>query len=224
MKLLATIIIIATAALPASARVISWFNAEGDVLAQSDATMINATYTFEIGSFGSFTPLASNLSDWQANWKVFDRAVSGDGWNATTGYFTSSAEILASGLSSAGFDARPFSTGETAFLWVYNSLDLLPSSEWALVRDSSNVALSPSWSIPVSDAGNPSSLDWDLLEADTAVWGGVNGARGGGSYDAIPGLTLSDVWLQTSPVPEPGSALLVLIATAACLRRRRAKS
>ncbi len=164
----------------ASARTISWFNAEGDVLVSSGGnSTLDASFTFEIGSFGTFIPTDLNLDQWAANWKVFDRAVSGDGWNSTTGYFTSSAQFQSNGQSNAGFSSATFTAGEIAYLWVYNSLDLLPSTEWALVRDSTN-DVSSSWVIPTSDINNPNSIDWDLLEANSAVFGQINGAVGAG--------------------------------------------
>jgi hypothetical protein len=76
--------------------------------------------------------------------------------------------------------------------------------------------------IPTPDAGNPNSLDWDLLEANTAVIGQVNGAFGAGSFTPIVNPGGGVAWLQTAAVPEPGSALMVLIASAGWLRRRRA--
>ncbi len=205
----------------ASARTISWFNAEGDVLVSSGgSSTLDASFTFEIGTFGTFIPTDLNLDQWAANWKVFDRAVSGDGWNGTTDYYTSSAEFLSSGLSSSGISAATFTAGETAYLWVYNALDLVPTSEWALVRDVTSGS-SPAWVIPTADAGNPNSLDWDLLEANTAVFGQVNGFVGAGSFNPIGDPGGGVAWLQTAAVPEPGSALMVLIAAFSIFGRRR---
>jgi hypothetical protein len=102
--------------LPASARTISWFNAEGDVLSNAGgSSTLDASFTFEIGTFGTFIPTDLNLDQWAANWKVFDRAVSGDGWNGTTDYYTSSAEFLSSGQSSSGISSATFTAGETAY-------------------------------------------------------------------------------------------------------------
>lgn len=207
--------------LPASARTISWFNAEGDVLSNAGgSSTLDASFTFEIGTFGTFIPTDLNLDQWAANWKVFDRAVSGDGWNGTTDYYTSSAEFLSSGLSSSGISSATFTAGETAYLWVYNALDLVPTSEWALVRDATSGS-SPAWVIPTADAGNPNSLDWDLLEANTAVFGQVNGFVGAGSFNPIGDPGGGVAWLQTAAVPEPGSALMVLIAAFSIFGRRR---
>lgn len=222
MKLQLLIVAILTSlAWPVSARTISWFNAQGDLLVSSGGlSTLDATFSFEIGTFGTFTPTDLNLDQWAAHWKVFDRAVNGDGWNGTIDYYTRSVDFLSSGLSSRGISSVTFVAGETAYLWVYNSLDLVPTSEWALVRDATNDA-SIAWDIPTADAGNPNSLDWDLLEANSAVFGLVNGAVGGGSFTPMGDPGGGVAWLQTAPVPEPGSALMVLIASVVWVRYRR---
>lgn len=207
---------------PATARTISWFNAEGDLLSTADGTStLDASFTFEIGTFGSFIPTDLNLGEWSTYWKVFDRAVSGDGYNPTTDYFTSSATLQSTGLSiSNTFSSiSTFGTGELAYLWVYNSLDLMPGSEWALVRDTSNDSTS-SWVMPTSDVGNPNSLDWDMFNADSAIVGQVNGFMGGGLYTPTS-PPFGVAFLQTAAVPEPGSALLLIAAGMLFGRRRR---
>jgi hypothetical protein len=220
MKRQLTFLFLLIMALPAAARTISWFNAEGDVLAAADgSSTLDASFTFEIGTFGnSFIPTDQNLHEWSTYWKVFDRAVTGDGYNPTTDYFTSNATLQSNGQSSAGFGTSTFATDEVAYLWVYNSLNLLPSSEWALVRDSSNDSTS-AWAMPVSDVGNPSSLDWDLFNADSSVFGQVNGFMGGGIYTPIS-EPLGVAWLQTAAVPEPSSAMFLILTATLAMRRR----
>ena len=199
------------------ARTISWFNAPGDVMVDASSNSLGAAITFELGTFGSFIPTDLNLDQWAANWRVFDRAVTGDGWNAGTQFLTSTAQFRADGTSSFG-GVETFMMGEAMYLWAYSSLDLLPTSQWALVRDASAGVGSPVWTLPASDTLNPTSIDWDLFEADTAIIGGVNGVFGGGTYDtlAAPGFVL-----QLAAVPEPGSALLLAAALTLGLRRRR---
>jgi hypothetical protein len=200
-----------------SARTISWFNAPGDVMVDASNNTLGAAITFEIGTFGSFIPTDLNLDLWAANWKVFDRAVTGDGWNSGSQYLTSSAQFRADGTSSFG-GVETFMMADTMYLWAYSSQDLLPTSQWALVRDATTGSGSPAWTLPTSDTLNPNSIDWDLIQADTAIIGGVNGVYGGGSYDT---LAASGFVLQLATVPEPGSALLLVAALAVRLRRRR---
>jgi MYXO-CTERM domain-containing protein len=199
------------------ARTISWFNAPGDVMVDASNNALGADITFEIGTFGAFVPTAVNLDEWAANWKVFDRAVSGDGWNLGTQFLTSSAQFRADGTSSY-VGVETFMMGDVMYLWAYTAQDLLPTSQWALVRDDSTGPGSPAWTLPASDTLNPTSIDWDLIQADTAIFGGVNGTYGGGDYIVMadPGFVL-----QLATVPEPGGAFLAVLGLLFLVRRRR---
>jgi len=160
-------------------------------LLDSSGTPLDASYSFEIGSFGSFTPTMGNIADWQANWKVFDRSYDptpadpndGDpfGWNP--GLFFVGVETHNALGGSDSPDANPadvFGVGEVAYLWAYNSKSIVPGSD-------------------------PDSA-WSLATADTAIIGSVN-----------PSPVLA---LQTAPVPEPSSAFLLFAAAATHLIRR----
>ncbi|MES2595907.1 MAG: PEP-CTERM sorting domain-containing protein [Verrucomicrobiota bacterium] len=210
---------------PALGTSISWLDAEGDVLVNPTGTALDSSFIFEIGTFGSFVPTDANLDQWAANWKVFDRAVAGDGWNPALGYFTSNAQLsetVTPGVGQSSFSAETFQSGEVAYLWVYNALDLEPTSQWALVRDSTNNgALSPSWLMPTADDNAFDSIDWDLLQADQAILGMVNGVQGGGDYTPISNPGGGVAWLQLAAVPEPGSCLLLGVAGLLGLWRRR---
>lgn len=205
--------------LPASltARTINWFDADGDVLVDASNQVLTSSFIFELGSFGAFTPTTSNLDQWQANWKVFDRAVDGDGWNAGNSFFTSSAVFQEDGTSSFGGPSI-FSAGETMYLWVFNSQVFDFGSQWALVRDASAGVGSPAWLLPSSDPMNPTPVEWDVIEADSVVVGAVNGITGGGEIyvEADPGFVL-----QLAAVPEPGTPVLLLLGFSWLARRRR---
>lgn len=182
-------------------------------LLNSTGAPLDASYSFEIGSFGSlFTPTMGNIADWQANWKVFDRSYDptpadpndGDpfGWNP--GLFFVGVETLNALGGSDSPDANPadvFGVGEVAYVWAYNSKNIVPGTEWALAMDSNNSPTSWRFAAPT----DPDSA-WSLATVNTAIIGSVN-----------PSPLLA---LQTAPVPEPSSAFLLFAAAATHLIRR----
>lgn len=210
--------------MPAKSRcsTLQWGSSFNDTLLTSTGQTLDASFLFEIGAFANgFVPTYENTSLWQANWKVFDQAVApaGSGWNVSQQFFVGTAEHLPNGTSDslAASPLSVFGQGETAYLWVYNSKAIVPGSEWALVTDSSllgNVA-NP-WVFPDPNDPVGTSYNWQLLDADTAIIGGVNGLQGAGTYSIDPGVFS----LQTHVVPEPGSSVLVLLALVAGLMRR----
>ncbi|MDZ4405379.1 PEP-CTERM sorting domain-containing protein [Prosthecobacter sp.] len=201
----------------AHASTIFWGSQFNDLLFDSNGQPLDTSYSFEIGSFGSFVPTYQNVDQWEANWKVFDRAFDPDanGWNAAEQFFVGTVNHNLAGGSDSP-DANPadvFAQDEVAYLWVYNSKSIVPSSEWALVTDGSNTANIWRFPDPADDSG---SYNWDLITADTPIIGGVNDMQGDGTFSVNPG-TFS---LQTAVVPEPGSAFLLFAAAAAHLTRR----
>jgi len=198
----------------ASASTIFWESAFNDLLYDSNGLALDAGFSFEIGTFGGFVPTLANINDWDGNWKVFDRAFDPDanGWNTVDQFFTGTVDHLVTGESSSA-DAVPgtvFTQGETAFLWVYNTKARNLTTEWALLGDGTSTGdAADDWIIP--DPADPpgTSYVWQLADLDQVVFGGGNNVQGSGSFTTDPG-TFS---LQTHlvPVPEPGSALLVLL-------------
>jgi len=200
-----------------------------DILMDSNGQPLGGEFSFEIGSFdGGFVPTVGNLNDWAANWKVFDRAYDptplipddGDpeGWSEENQGFAGTVDHTLGGGSSSP-DADPLSVfpqGEVVYLWVYNTKNRDTDTEWALVTDGTNLGDNfNDWVFP--DPTDLGSFDWQLEDADTAVYGALNGTTGGGDPFTI----------QTSlvPVPEPGSVLLVGFAMlGGLLRRRRIKA
>ncbi len=58
------------------ADLITWGGSFGDNYYLADGvTKLDSTFWFELGTFDTFTPTASNVTSWAANWHVFDRAV-----------------------------------------------------------------------------------------------------------------------------------------------------
>lgn len=206
------------------ASTIFWDSAFNDRLFDSQGNSLDDSFSFELGSFGGFVPTFENMHQWAANWKVFDRAFAPDaeGWNSVDQFFTGTVVHDSLGHSSSP-DAIPtdvFAQGETAYLWVFNSKAIQPSSEWALLLDASSAGnLANIWAFP--DPADPpgTSYTWQLADADTAIIGGVHNVQGAGGYSANPGLFS----LQTAVVPEPGTALLVALSGLVFIMRRSAR-
>lgn len=197
---------------------VGWGNSPFDALSLYDSTgaLLDDTFMFELGTFGSFVPLINNIDQWEANWKLLDSAQAPDtsGWNSAAQYFTSSFTFETDGTVQGLTGSSIFTTGEQAYLWVRSG------EEWALVTDNT-VGVGPDniWQLPnpTDSLGQP--LTWNLNSATTAVIGGVNGTQGAGEYTADPGASMR---LQTHVVPEPGTALLILIAGCVARLRRSA--
>ena len=205
----------------AQASTVFWGSNFQDNLFTSSGQPLDPTYSFEIGTFTSgFTPTYQNVDQWQANWEVIDRAYDPDanGWNSTDQFFVGTVGFNTDGTSDSP-DADPayaFTQGDTVYLWAYNSKDIVPSSEWALVTDGTTAGnTGDPWVIP-DPADTAGSYNWNLADASTAVIGGANGVQGDGTYTSTPPVFS----LQTAVVPEPGSAFLLLAAAAAHLARR----
>ncbi|HEY1081563.1 MAG TPA: PEP-CTERM sorting domain-containing protein [Prosthecobacter sp.] len=223
----------------ASGAEIIWGNIFEDTLLNSSASVDNpnplssqqldTTFSFEIGTFGGFIPTYANIDQWAANWKLFDGAyVSNGGWDAPNQNFAGADHLDTNGNSTSPF-ADPsdvFAQGERIYLWVYNSKDIVPTSEWALVTDATVLGnVGAPWVMP-DPADTGGFYELFLSEADEAIIGGVNGVRGPGDYTYAnpPNVsnpnTTNGFTIQTAVVPEPGSVLLLFTAAAAFLTRR----
>ena len=219
-----------SAPIHADASTINWGSDFIDELFTSTGAPLDGSFSFEIGSFGSFNPTIHNVDQWVANWKVFDRVFDptpsdpGDGdpegWNVPLQFFVGSADLNSlSGSDSP--DANPldvFIQGEVGYLWAYNSKDILPTSEWALLGNFNSAGDTGNlWQFPNPADPPGTAYEWKLADADTAVIGGANGVQGPGEYLVMPG----SFSLQTAVVPEPGSALLLFAAAALYVIRRQ---
>ena len=225
---------IATLALTASmqARTINWGSASFDRLFTSTGAPLDDSFTFELGTFGTFVPTEFNMSQWEANWRVFDRATAANGkWNSASSFFESYANLNDNGTSSSS-EANPgslFAQGEQAYIWTFNTLQLTHGlTEWALVTNNSLDSNSADdWKFPPPTDHSLTPLEWriggdplsSMGPANDVPFGGVNSQQGPGSYTADP----QPFDLQTHTLaPEPGSALLIgMLGLLVPFRRRR---
>jgi hypothetical protein len=178
---------------------VSWSSGFNQTFIDSHGNPLDSLFAFELGTFSSgFVPTSSNLDQWAANWQLLSRAdttnthwVPDDpifGAFYDNGFsFNSSGQV--NGL--AGSDV--FVTGEQAYVWVFSN------NEWALVTDNSpGVDENDIWRLPNPADISGFPLNWELQNADTAVFGAVN--------------PVSNAFrLQTAVIPEPGTSLLVLM-------------
>ena len=210
------------------ASTVFWGSNFNDNLFNSAGVALDGTYSFELGTFGSFTPTYQNVDQWQANWQVIDYANTSDSnWDSTDQFFAGTVDFDTSGNSHSHIDSITgipqfnssdvFTQGEVVYLWTFNSKDIVPGSEWSLVTEVGNTGTlsGDPWVIP-NPADTLGSYNWSLNDASTAIIGGANGTQGPGTYSATPGVFS----LQTAVVPEPGSAFLLFAAAAAHLARR----
>jgi hypothetical protein len=217
---------------PSLASTINWFSDVNSTLVTSSHVELGTRFSFEIGSFElGFVPTFHNTNQWADKWMVFDRAfdptpeneADGDprGWNTNENFFVGAAEHLMTGASDSAStgSGNVFTQGMVAYLWVYNSKSIVPSSEWALVTDNSAMGdTGNDWIFPDPFDPPGTSYEWKLGDADLAVVGAVNGNRGEGTFTVHPGT----YHIQTHVVPEPSSLLLVaLVLVGGAVRRKR---
>ena len=207
----------------------------------SDGSVVDpANLIIEIGSFDSgFVPNRSNMGGWLSHWRIFDAVTDTDPSVTTTdadpadsftnesggeetARFGGVAHLLGDTTSDSE-DATPgytWSAGEQAYLFIRTSDVFTSTSEWLLVtstNDSQHVGDSI-WQFPDVTGGQPQfSEAWWVADADKAVFGGLAGSAGPGSYTDGS----SDYSLRLHKIPEPGPALLGLTTAIFLLRGRR---
>lgn len=211
-------------------------SAATDKIITSDGSAITLSeFTIELGGFGGgFVPTAANVDQWVANWQIFDAVTDPDtdtsGPKGTTadGFVTgpggpTDARFVGTGFleadqTSSSEDANgidTFGPNQQAYVFIRNRDVADEFAEWLLYTSETG----DDWEYPTVSGGQPATPDsWFVAEADSAIWGGVNGIVGEGEHTDVS----TDFILRTHTfVPEPSSALLFLLGGLSLLRRRR---
>lgn len=211
----------------AHAVTLHWGGAVGDFMFESDGvTSVDpAEFSFELGLFeDGFTPSLDNASDWAMNWNVLDEG----SYNAMTGYLAGSVNLSADNGISDGNATEPASTffGKDAYIWVYNQNTAIDETlEWALLSNpTGGGSAATEWTFPDSTEAQTHAGVIDFRISDpgvTPVFGSENQgppSSGEGFQEASPSVPYG---LQTATIPEPSSALLVLLGMASLLSNRK---
>ena len=182
-------------------------------LFQNDGSLFDSTFTFQLGTFDSFTPTSANTDQWQSSWKLLDTG----NWSAGTQTFGNSFSFNPDGTVNGLTGSATFTAGEQVYLWAFCD------NEWVLVTD--NVAgAGPNdlWTLPNPAADPGIAVNWNVSTATTPIIGGVNGVQSGTYHSYDPGTNFR---LQTAVVPEPGSlSLLFSLVLAAMAGSKRTRS
>jgi hypothetical protein len=209
------------------ASTISWGSDTESLLFTSGGSLLDSSYTFEVGTFGDFIPTSTNTDQWFDNWKRFDRATTANGsWNPGAGWVSANVTVLDGTdplvttdiVSSSAFadTSKTWLVGEKAYIFVYNNATITPTTEWALVTD-------PSWTLPGSSTHSSITVDWTVNLAGQPILGGNENVGFVGTRTVNPGFSnLQTSTVNPAAVPEPSSVLLVgAVGLLGLLGRRR---
>jgi hypothetical protein len=148
----------------------------------STGAALDSSYTFQLGSFGSFAPTLGNVSDWTSNFQSLGQA----SWDDLFTNFSGTAQLAS--------NSGAFSTANTAYIWGYNTKTIGSGTEWVLLTNTA-------WAFPDTSAAIafPDTFTVDLSNGTTAVVGTL----------AVSG---ADPYLMTASiaVPEPATYAAVL--------------
>lgn len=192
----------------ANSQTLNWGSlTESEIVDSNGATLDNLenVFLFQLGAFEEdFIPDETNVSQWLANWKVFDSASltnEGDGKY----HFLDSRTVEDYNDTESGDYSSAFE-GLKGYIWVRNTAN----TEYFLASASE-------WTFPTVQECCPTGIhSWSLGDAIVPVWGSIGDNHGGGEYSS-PG----PYDIQTHAVPEAGSTLLALVACGMTLLRRR---
>jgi hypothetical protein len=207
-----------------SATSISWGTGVGSTMITSTGADFDTSFKFEIGYFvNSFIPTAANTADWNNNWRTWDIAYAGAGYNAGAGFVTRNSSFTGPTTSQAnayygGGLSYNVPAGAQGYMWVYNDRDHEQGSEWALLTNTTTDAAAGNWLFPSYDSTEPDVMWRTGIEGDTGTVGTVVL----GNYAHYEGQNDPDNYdIQTAAIPEPASGLLALLSLFMLNKRRR---
>jgi len=176
-------------------------------------------FFFELGTFApGFDPTTASTDQWLANWTAVTDAGGVPLASATTEFTTYISDLFGPYVgynSEVNLDHNnpPFTTTQQGYVWGFDTRTDPGAAQWVLITNSND------WLFPNASGGiggGSLSVIWDIAAADedetlvgTIVYGG-----------GIPTMTLGDVTIP-GPVPEPGTATLLLLAASVAATRRR---
>lgn len=183
-------------------------------------------FSFELGGFTSgFVPSAANINEWIENWRIFDGitfpdADSSDGFVETGAgsRFVGNASLNAMQISDSEDADMTFAfvPGTQAYVFVRNSDDSTPGSEWLLYTREGGGG----WVFPVV-SGLAFSENWFTPDANQVIFGAINGMSVNDGTTGEFTDTSTDFLLRTHTfVPEPSSFFLFLLGALGLLARR----
>lgn len=205
----------ALAAAPASQGLsINWGDAFGGNDTTDTGDAVDASFTFELGTFGSFIPEVSNMADWRANWKAMDISSCNETLRValstvtllhTPEFVGNPAYYTSNFYDGSGSEGPHFFDSEQAYIWIYNDLAVEEnsSSQWALFTRL------PDWRLSVSSGGEGPAfpLNWYVPDSTESPLG---------SSSNSPSASFT-----TQAVPEPLVSVFLAVAGLLVILRRR---
>lgn len=151
-----------------------------EVAKTSGGVVLDSSFTFTLGSFGSFVPTSSNTSDWLTNFTAV--GVNGSAtWDTDFTQFSKTATLA----NNNGV----FATTNQAYIWGYNTQTTGTGTEWILFTNTN-------WKFPTSTNILPTS--WDLSDSGTVAVVGTLNAPGSNTYFSLSAIS-------GAAVPEPST-------------------
>lgn len=152
---------------------------------------IDSSYRFDLVSFGSFTPTASNTSLWALN---VTATLGSASWQL------SSLDPSFGSAQAVGSVSDNSILGQSLFIWGYNTKTIGSGTEWLLVG-------SNSWNVPSLSSGPipPQALSMFTSSATATPYLGLIGEAIG------PAALVGDVqFAAVTAVPEPATYAAIL--------------
>jgi hypothetical protein len=217
--LIITAVFSAISTLPSGAQQLNWGAPIGTQLIDSNGDAIDDSFVFELGAFAlNFDPTEANVGEWLTHWRVFDALT----FHPVNGFSTSTL-FIGNGVTSGSPHATDPSfsfAGLDAYMWIRKGSDPVPGSEWFVGR-------AIDWEFPLvgGDCCATNIIQWsvsDLGPGELPEWGRHYDESGPGHSTFKDPLTDEDgMQTHTFIIPEPTSALLLLVGCSGFILRRQ---